>query len=145
MKVKIVNKSQYPNPQRQSEGSSGLDVYANIEEPVLLENGKIEIIPTGIFLEIPPGIECQVRARSGLAAKHGITLVNGIGTIDSDYRGEIKVILSNLSDKAYTIQPGDRIAQLIFAPILIPEIEYSVDIETLSTTGRGSGGFGHTG
>lgn len=143
--VKIFNNSEYELPQKQTDLASGFDLRANIKEPIILEQSKVNIIPTGIFLEIPEGYEGQVRARSGLASKHGITLVNGIGTIDSDYRGEIKVILMNLTKESYTITPGSRIAQLIFTPIVYPTFVEVENKEDLEDSVRGEGGFGSSG
>lgn len=145
MKIRILNLSRFPNPNYESSGASGLDLRANIENPVILRLNEVEVIPTGIYLDLPKGYEAQVRARSGLAAKHGITLVNGIGTIDSDYRGEIKVILSNLTKEDYTVMPGERIAQLVFSRLVLPELDYVSDLEELTPTIRGEGGFGHSG
>ncbi|WP_077367543.1 dUTP diphosphatase [Anaerosalibacter sp. Marseille-P3206] len=142
MKIKIVNKSPFPNPEYKTEGSAGLDLYANIKETMILKPFERVLVPTGIYLSIPIGYEAQVRARSGLALKHGITLANGIGTIDSDYRGEIKVILINLGNEDFKINRGDRIAQLVF---LKYETISLVEVESLDETSRGDGGFGHTG
>lgn len=143
--VKLINKSNNPDPKRQSEDASGFDLRAFLDKPVTLEQNEIHLIPTGIYLEIPKGYEAQVRSRSGLASKHGLTLVNGIGTIDSDYRGEIKVIMMNLTPKAYTIHNGDRIAQLVFQPIIIPRIEVIDSIDDLGKSQRGHSGFGSSG
>ncbi len=124
-------------------GSVGVDLYAAINEPICLNNlGARALVPTGIALELPVGFEAQIRPRSGLANKHGITILNTPGTIDSDYRGEVKVILVNLSIKKFFIKRGERIAQLVIKPIVKPVFEYVSD---LSMTERGSGGFGHTG
>ena len=142
MKVKIINKSSFSLPEYKTEGSAGMDLYANIEKPKILKPLERALIPTGIFLSIPFGCEGQVRPRSGLALKHGITLANAIGTIDSDYRGEIKVILINLSNKDFVIDKGDRIAQLIFVKY---EKADFVEVNSLDNTERGQGGFGHTG
>lgn len=142
MKVKIINKSSHKLPAYETTGSAGVDLQAYVESPIVLEPLKRALVPTGISIELPEGYEAQVRARSGLAIKHGISLVNGIGTIDSDYRGEIKVILINLSDKEFTINNGDRIAQMVFSRHERAEFEL---VEELSETERGSGGFGHTG
>ena len=114
MKIKILNKSSFPTPNYKTSGSSGIDLYANIENSIILNPLEPTLIPTGIYVSIPEGYEGQIRARSGLALKHGITLANGIGTIDSDYRGEIGIILVNLSKKEYIVNKGDRIAQLVF-------------------------------
>lgn len=142
MKVKIINKSSFSLPEYKTEGSAGMDLYANIEKPKILKPLERALIPTGIFLSIPFGCEGQVRPRSGLALKHGITLANAIGTIDSDYRGEIKVILINLSNKDFVIDKGDRIAQLIF--VKYEKVDF-VEVNSLDNTERGQGGFGHTG
>ncbi|WP_425447490.1 dUTP diphosphatase [Dethiothermospora halolimnae] len=142
MKMKIMNKSDLPLPKYKTEGSSGLDLYANIEKEVTLKPMERKLISTGIFVEIPKGFEGQIRARSGLALKHGISLVNGIGTIDSDYRGEIKVILINLGNENFTIERGQRIAQMVIMKYEKVSLENVVDI---SKTDRGKGGFGHTG
>lgn len=131
-----------PLPQYMTEEASGADLYANVLNHVVLNPGEYKLIPTGIMLELPFGYEAQVRARSGLAAKYGIGLVNGIGTIDSDYRGEIKVIMINWGKEPFTIKRGDRIAQLIFQKIERVHFELSND---LTSTDRSSGGFGHTG
>ncbi len=142
MKVKIVNKSPFKIPAYETKGSAGVDLQACVEKSVVLKPMERILIPTGISVELPEGYEAQVRARSGLAIKHGISLVNGIGTIDSDYRGEIKVILINLGDKEFTISNGDRIAQMVF--IRHEQAEFEL-VEELNETERGSGGFGHTG
>ena len=129
-------------PAYQTEGSAGMDLRAAVDAPVKLAPGQRALVPTGLSLEIPPGYEGQVRPRSGLALKHGISLVNSPGTIDSDYRGEVGVILVNLGQEPFTIQPNDRIAQLVIAPVIRAEIR---EVETLRDTERGTGGFGHTG
>jgi dUTP pyrophosphatase len=132
-----------PDLERATLGSVGVDLYAAIDESICLNNlGARALIPTGIALELPVGFEAQIRPRSGLANKHGITVLNTPGTIDSDYRGEVKVILVNLSIKKFFVKRGERIAQLVIKPIVIPNFEYVSD---LSMTERGSGGFGHTG
>ena len=141
MKVKINSLSGI-YPSYETEGSAGMDLRAWLSEPVVLEPGDIKLIPTGLFMEFEPGYEVQLRARSGLAVKHGIGLVNGVGTIDSDYRGEIKVALINQGKEAFAVGNGDRIAQMVIAPVARAEI---VPVETLSQTERGSGGFGSTG
>lgn len=141
MIVKIVNKSNNPLPEFKTSGSAGMDICANIDEWTL-KSGQWDAIPTGIYLEIPMGYECQVRPRSGLAFQDGITVLNSPGTIDSDYRGEVKVILINHSAESFTIYGGDRIAQLVFNKIEQPEF-YVVD--ELDSTERGTGGFGSTG
>lgn len=142
MIIRIINKSKYPLPQYETENSAGVDLHANIEEPVLLEPLQRHVIPTGICVSIPNGYEGQVRPRSGLAAKKGITVLNAPGTIDADYRGEIGVILVNLSDTTFHINPGERIAQLVFAKCERAEF---VEVEELDETARGEGGFGSTG
>jgi len=129
-------------PQYETLGSSGMDIRAYINEPVIIEPGKRALIPTGLFMEIPEGYEVQIRARSGLAVKHGIGLTNGIGTIDSDYRGEIKVSLINWGDEIFTVNNGDRVAQLVVAKYERAELSLAED---LNETERGAGGFGHTG
>ncbi|MCM1501157.1 MAG: dUTP diphosphatase [Bacteroidales bacterium] len=142
MKVKIVNRSAYPTPEYATPLSAGLDLKANIEVPVTLEPLARAIVPTGLYIALPEGTEAQVRPRSGLAAKHGITVLNSPGTIDADYRGEIKVILVNLSDEDFTINPGERIAQMVVARF--EQVQWD-ETDTLDETGRGEGGFGSTG
>lgn len=142
MKIKVVNKSDLPLPSYNTKGSSGMDLYANIDKPITIKPMERVLIPTGLYISIPVGYEAQVRARSGLAIKHGITLANGIGTIDSDYRGEIGVILINLGQEAYTINRGDRIAQLVI--VKYERVEFEL-VSDLDSTERGEGGFGHTG
>lgn len=142
MKVKIVKNNPFKLPEYETKGSAGVDLQAYVENAVVLKPMERALIPTGIFIELPVGYEAQVRARSGLAIKHGISLVNGIGTIDSDYRGEIKVILINLGDKDFTINNGDRIAQMVF--IKHEQANFEL-VEQLEDTERGAGGFGHTG
>lgn len=142
MTVKIVNKSTNPIPQYQTEGSAGMDICASLPGPWLLAPGHRVIVPTGIYLDVPVGYECQVRSRSGLAAKLGITVLNSPGTIDSDYRGEIGVILINLGEGPVAINNGERIAQLVFKQVEQATFEI---VETLETTERGDGGFGSTG
>ena len=129
-------------PGYQSELASGMDVAAAVEEPVTMEPGDIKLIPSGFAVALPPGYELQVRPRSGLAIKHGIAIVNAPGTIDADYRGEIRIGLVNLSREPYTINRGDRIAQLILAPVCHARLKV---VESLEQTKRGAGGFGHTG
>lgn len=140
--VKIINKSSNPLPVYQTTGSSGMDIRAFIEEPKTLRPLERAIIPTGIFIELPEGFEMQVRPRSGLALKQGITCLNSPGTIDADYRGEIKIILINLSEESQVIQPGDRIAQLVLQEVEKCRWVESVELETSE---RNAGGFGHTG
>lgn len=141
-KIKIVSKSGYM-PEYATEGSAGADLRAYLPEgPVTLLPGERRLIPTGLFVELPHGMEAQVRARSGLAIKHGIGLVNGVGTVDSDYRGEWNVPLINWGSEPYTIYNGDRIAQVVFSLYVQAEFEAA---EVIDETERGSGGFGHTG
>lgn len=142
MKVKIINRSAFPSPAYATEMSAGMDLKANITETVLLEPLQRAMIPTGIYLALPEGTEAQVRPRSGLAAKFGISVLNAPGTIDADYRGEVKVILVNLSNEPFTVNPGERIAQLVLARY--ERIEWD-EVETLDETCRGEGGFGSTG
>lgn len=142
MKVKIVKKNPFKLPEYETKGSAGVDLQAYVENVVVMKPMERALIPTGIFIELPVGYEAQVRARSGLAIKHGISLVNGIGTVDSDYRGEVKVILINLGDKDFTINNGDRIAQMVF--IKHEQANFEL-VEQLEETERGAGGFGHTG
>lgn len=142
MKVKVINRSANALPAYSTEFSAGMDVRADISEAIVLEPLKRAMVPTGLYLEIPAGFEVQVRPRSGLAAKHGVTVLNTPGTIDADYRGEVKVILVNLSDQAFTIEPAERIAQIVLAKH--EKIEWE-EAEELSESGRGAGGFGSTG
>jgi dUTP pyrophosphatase len=140
--IPVINRSAFPLPAYATAGSSGLDVRANIDAPITLTSLERTLVPTGLFVAIPQGYEIQVRPRSGLAVKQGLTCLNTPGTIDADYRGEIKVILINLSQEPQVIQPGDRIAQLVLQAI---DIIHWQPVEQLDETGRGSGGFGHTG
>ncbi len=142
MKVKIVNNSPYDLPKYATEFSAGMDLYANLEEPVCLKPLQRAMIPTGIFIELPAGYEAQVRPRSGLAAKHGISIVNTPGTIDADYRGEVKVILVNLSNEDFIVCSGERIAQMIVAK---HEKVVWEQVEELAPSQRGEGGLGSTG
>lgn len=142
MKVKIVNKSAFPVPTYATGLSAGMDLKANITESVTIDSLERAMIPTGLFIELPQGYEAQVRPRSGLAAKYGITVANAPGTIDADYRGEIKVILINLSKDKFVINPGERIAQMVVAKHENVEWE---EVEVLGETQRGEGGFGSTG
>ena len=142
MIVKIINTSTNELPAYQTAGAAGLDIRANLEEPIVLAPLQRTLVPTGLFLEIPEGYEVQVRPRSGLAAKHGITVINAPGTIDSDYRGEVKVPIVNLSDESFTIAHGERIAQMIFAKY---ERVTFQQVEELSDTQSGTAGFGSTG
>ena len=140
--IRIKNTGHHPLPAFQTEGSAGMDLQALLEAPVTLQPLERRVIPTGLYVAIEPGYEIQVRARSGLSLKHGITLANGIGTIDSDYRGEIGVILVNLSDTPYTFHDGDRIAQMVMAKVEKPKL---IPVDSLSDTARSDGGFGHSG
>jgi dUTP pyrophosphatase len=142
MIVKIVNKSKHKLPEYETEYSAGMDLRANLNEPVLLRPMQRALIPTGLFIELPVGLEAQIRPRSGLAIKKGITILNSPGTIDADYRGEIKVILINLSYEDFLIEDGERICQMIIAEHKKAEWE---QVEILEETERGVGGFGHTG
>lgn len=142
MKINIVNTSAHPLPAYETEASAGMDLRANLEEAVLLKPLQRALIPTGLFIELPLGFEAQIRPRSGLAIKSGITLLNTPGTIDADYRGEIKVIMVNLSDQDFVINDGERIAQMIIAK---HENAQWIQVEQLTETVRGAGGFGHTG
>ncbi len=142
MKIEIINKSKYDLPKYETSGSAGMDLMANIDEPIQLNPLERYIVPTGLYIALPEGYEAQIRARSGLSYKHGITTANGIGTIDSDYRGEIGVILVNLSNETYTINAGDRIAQMVINKY---ETATFVEVEELTETTRNGGGFGHTG
>lgn len=142
MKVKIVNQSAYPAPSYATELSAGMDLKANITEPVTIESLERAIVPTGLFIELPEGYEAQVRPRSGLAAKFGVTVANAPGTIDADYRGEVKVILVNLSKEKFVVNPGERIAQMVIAKY--EKIQWQ-EVDQLGETERGAGGFGSTG
>jgi dUTP pyrophosphatase len=142
MKIKIVNKSRHNVPEYSTLASSGMDVRANLDHDVILQAGKRALIPTGLFIEIPVGYEAQIRSRSGLAIKKGISVLNSPGTIDSDYRGEVCIILINLSDEDFVIKDGDRICQMIISK---HERAEWINVEVLDETGRGAGGFGHTG
>lgn len=142
MKINIVNRSDHPLPGYATDHSAGMDLRAFLDEPVLLRPLERRLIPTGLYIELPEGYEAQIRPRSGLAVKHGITVLNTPGTIDADYRGEIGVILVNLSDEAFVIQPGERICQMV---INTYETIAWNEVKNLGTTDRGAGGFGHTG
>lgn len=142
MKVPIVNHSPFPCPAYATPQSAGVDLKANLEEPITLQPLQRTLVPTGLFMALPAGFEAQVRPRSGLAAKHGITVLNTPGTIDADYRGEIKVILVNLSNEPFEIVPGERIAQMVIARH--EQVEWE-QVEQLDATERGAGGFGSTG
>lgn len=142
LKIKRVKKSDLPLPAYETDGSAGMDIRASLDGDVTLEPGDIKLIPTGISVSIPIGYEGQIRPRSGLALKHGIGLVNSPGTIDSDYRGEVRIIMINHGKKSFTIKHGDRIAQMIIARICHAVVE---EVPELDSTGRGQGGFGHSG
>ncbi len=142
LSVRIINKSAHPLPGYATEGSAGMDLKASITEPVAFRPLERQLIPTGIFIELPDGYEAQVRPRSGLALKQGITCLNSPGTVDADYRGEIKVILINLSDVEQVIQPGDRIAQMVIGRV--EKVDWE-QVEVINETARNAGGFGHTG
>lgn len=142
MKIKIINKSNNPLPKYQTEESAGVDIQAFISEDILLKPLERTLVPTGLFLELPKGYEAQIRPRSGLALKHGISVLNSPGTIDSDYRGEIKIILINLSQENFVIKSGERIAQMVIASHIQAEF---LSVNVLNETQRGEGGFGSTG
>jgi dUTP pyrophosphatase len=142
IQVKIINRSGFPLPSYQTEGSAGMDLRANISESLVLQSLERKLIPTGLFIELPLGYEAQIRPRSGLAFKHGLTVLNSPGTVDSDYRGEIKVLLVNLSNEAFEVNPGERIAQMIVSKHEIVEWENSAE---LADSQRGAGGYGSTG
>lgn len=142
MKVKVINRSKHELPAYETHASAGMDVRANIDEPIELQPMGRALVKTGLFLEIPEGYECQVRPRSGLALKKGISVLNSPGTIDADYRGEVGVILVNLSNETYIVEDGERVAQLVFAKFEQAQWETT---EELSETHRGAGGFGSTG
>lgn len=142
MEIKIINHSKHELPRYETELSAGMDVRANIDEPIVLKPFERALIKTGLFMELPKGVECQVRPRSGLALKKGITVLNAPGTIDADYRGEVGVILINLSQEDFIVEDGERIAQLVFANHLHVGMK---EVEKLSETERGQGGFGSTG
>jgi dUTP pyrophosphatase len=142
IKVKIINQSSHPWPAYATEGAAGMDLRANLSGPVELQPLERQMIPTGLYIELPPGYEAQVRPRSGLAAKQGITCLNSPGTVDSDYRGELRVILINLSSQVQVLLPGDRIAQLVVGPVVRVDWE---EVEEIGVTVRNTGGFGHTG
>lgn len=142
MKIKVINKSKNELPKYETKGASGMDLRANLEEPIILKSLERALIPTGLFIEIPEGYEGQIRARSGLALKKGLSLPNGIGTIDSDYRGELKVIVVNLGRENIEINHGERIAQLVIMKYEKADIEL---VDVLEDSERQEGGFGHTG
>ena len=142
MQVKVINQSKHALPAYETKASAGLDVRASIDEPIVLKPLERTLVKTGLFLEIPEGFECQVRSRSGLALKKGVSVLNAPGTIDADYRGEVGVILINLSNETFIIEDGERIAQLVFASV---EQANWINVQELSSTERGEGGFGSTG
>ena len=142
MQIKVINTSQHPLPTYETTASAGVDLRANLTETITLKSLERILVKTGVFLEIPEGYEAQVRPRSGLALKKGVTVLNSPGTIDADYRGEVGVILINLSNEDFVIENGERIAQLVFAKV---EQAQWLEVETLSDTTRGEGGFGSTG
>ncbi|MBO5404870.1 MAG: dUTP diphosphatase [Paludibacteraceae bacterium] len=142
MQVKIINKSNNPLPRYESEQAAGMDIRCHIAQPITLQPLERKLLPTGLYIELPVGYEAQIRPRSGLALKRGLTVLNTPGTIDADYRGEIGVILINLSNEPQTIEPGERICQMVIAKHEQPEL---LTVEVLGTTERGAGGFGHSG
>ncbi len=142
MEIKIVNRSKHPLPQYETEYSAGMDLRANISEPVTIKPLERALVPTGLFIELPEGYEAQIRPRSGMAFKHGISLLNTPGTIDADYRGEIKIILVNVSNEPYTVNDGDRVAQMVISKFVQAKL---TEVQQLNQTERGEGGFGHTG
>lgn len=142
IQVKIINRSDNPMPAYATADAAGMDLRANLDAPLTLQSLERTLVPTGLFMELPSGFEAQIRPRSGLAIKQGLTLLNTPGTIDADYRGEIKIIMINLSGEPQTIQHGDRIAQMVVAPFVQVVLD---EVKELSETERGSGGFGHTG
>ena len=140
--VKVINKGHQPLPAYATEMSAGMDLRANLEEPVTLQPMERKLIPTGLYIALPVGHEAQIRPRSGLALKHGVTVLNTPGTVDADYRGEVKVLLVNLSDVPFVVNDGERIAQMIVTKYEQVEL---VEVEQLDETERGAGGYGHTG
>lgn len=142
MKVKVINRSHHPLPEYATTASAGLDLRANLDSPVTLQPLERKLIPTGLYIALPEGCEAQIRPRSGLALKHGISLLNTPGTIDADYRGEIGVILVNISNEPFEVRDGERIAQMVIARY--EQVEWE-SAESLDATERGAGGFGHTG
>ena len=142
IEVKVVNASREALPAYQTPLSAGMDLRANVTEPLVLQPGQRALVPTGLRIELPAGYEAQIRPRSGLALKHGLTVLNSPGTIDADYRGEIQVLLINLSDQAFEVKRGERIAQMVVAR---HERVQWIETDELSDTERGAGGFGHTG
>jgi dUTP pyrophosphatase len=142
IKVRIINQSTNPLPEYSTDGAAGMDIRANLENSIVLRSMERFLVPTGLFIELPSGYEAQIRPRSGMAIKQGITCLNSPGTIDSDYRGELKVILINLSQEEQTIHPGDRIAQMIVSNV--EQVKWK-SVKKIKTTKRNEGGFGHTG
>ena len=142
MQVKIINKSNTPLPRYESAQAAGMDIRCHIAQPITLQPLERKLLPTGLYIELPVGYEAQIRPRSGLALTRGLTVLNTPGTIDADYRGEIGVILINLSNEPQTIEPGERICQMVIAKHEQPEL---LTVEVLGTTERGAGGFGHSG
>ncbi len=140
VKIKVMPGARLP--EYQSSGASGADIFACIESPIVIQPGSIALVPTGLSIELPEGYEAQIRPRSGLALKHGITLLNTPGTVDSDYRGEVKIIVANLGAEAFTVEHGMRIAQMVFARVCRGRF---IEAEGLSESGRSDGGFGHSG
>ncbi|MBQ3734071.1 MAG: dUTP diphosphatase [Bacteroidales bacterium] len=145
MMIRIYNKSRNSLPAYASVNSAGMDLRADLSEPVVLQPLERKLIPTGLYIELPTDCEAQVRPRSGLALKHGVTVLNSPGTIDADYRGEVGVILVNLSNEPFTVNPGERIAQMVVAKFQQEELVEVAKLEDLSDTERGAGGFGHSG
>lgn len=142
MKIRIVNRSKHELPKYETQASAGMDIRASLDEPVVLEPLQRVLVPTGLYIEVPVGYEAQIRPRSGLALKKGISVLNTPGTIDADYRGEVRIILVNLSQESFQINDGDRIAQMVISSHVQAQLE---EVEVLSETERGAGGFGHTG
>lgn len=142
MEVKIINKSNNPLPRYESAQAAGMDIRCHLTEPVTIQPLERKLLPTGLYIELPVGYEAQIRPRSGLALKRGLTVLNTPGTIDADYRGEIGVILINLSNEPQTIEPGERICQMVIAQHEQPKL---IEVEILGETERGAGGFGHSG
>jgi len=142
LNVKVINRSKHALPHYATASSAGMDLKANLDDAIILQPGERALIPTGIFMELPAGFEAQVRPRSGLALKHGVTVLNAPGTVDADYRGEVGVILVNLGEKAFAVEDGERVAQLVVAPYT--QVSWQ-EADTLGETDRGEGGFGSTG
>lgn len=142
MKIKVINRSQHALPQYETELAAGMDIKADIAQSITIKPLERVLVPTGLYVELPEGYEMQIRPRSGLAAKFGLTVLNSPGTIDPDYRGEIKIILANMSSQDYLLNPGERVAQMVIAQFTRVVWE---SVEALGETERGSGGFGHTG